>query len=190
MRLPSLILLLAMSALTAGEPTDPLVAGPKIVAEAFGQLSAALGAAVADGGPAKALPVCRERAPAITAQVAEAHGVKLGRASAKPRNPKNSATEDERTVLAEFAAVLAKGKTPRPVVRTAPDGSRTFFAPIVLANPLCLQCHGKPGADISEATQAAIRAGYPEDRATGYKLGELRGLWRVTFAGTQSPQSR
>lgn len=190
MRVFSLFLLLAVPTLAAGEPTDPLVAGPKIVAEAFGQLSAALGAAVADGGPSKALAICSERAPVITARVAEANGVKLGRASAKPRNPGNSATEDERNVLAEFAAALAKGETPRPVVRSAPDGSRTFFAPIVLANPLCLQCHGKPGADITEATQAAIRATYPEDRATGYKLGELRGLWRVTFAGTQPPPSR
>jgi hypothetical protein len=27
----------------------------------------------------------------------------------------------------------------------------------------------------------AIRKLYPEDRATGYKTGDLRGAWAVTF---------
>lgn len=188
MKIP--ILFLAVSVLAAEEAPDPFVAGPKIVAEAFGELSAALGAALADGGADRALPVCRERAPEIATTVAGRHGVKLRRATLKPRNPQNAATEDERKVLAGFAAALAQGETPRPVVHSEADGRRTFFAPIVLANPLCLQCHGQPGSEVKEATQAALRVHYPDDRATGYKLGELRGLWRVTFAGPQSSHTR
>jgi hypothetical protein len=47
--------------------------------------------------------------------------------------------------------------------------------------PACLQCHGQPGTDINEATMAQIKNLYPEDHATGYKLGDVRGLWKVTF---------
>lgn len=61
------------------------------------------------------------------------------------------------------------------------DGSTSFIAPIVLGNPLCLQCHGTPGEDIDPETLASIQKFYPNDKATGFKLGDLRGLWRITF---------
>ena len=48
-------------------------------------------------------------------------------------------------------------------------------------NPPCLQCHGTPNQDIAPETLAAIQKLYPDDKATGFKLGDLRGLWRVTF---------
>ncbi len=51
----------------------------------------------------------------------------------------------------------------------------------MLGNPLCLQCHGTPNQDIAPETLAAIQKLYPGDKATGFKLGDLRGLWRVTF---------
>jgi hypothetical protein len=44
---------------------------------------------------------------------------------------------------------------------------------------MCLQCHGKPGTDISEATTAKLRQLYPNDKATGYGINELRGIWVV-----------
>lgn len=63
----------------------------------------------------------------------------------------------------------------------SPEGSVHFYAPILLAAPVCLQCHGRPEKDIAPATMAAIKKLYPEDKATGFQLGDLRGLWRVTF---------
>ncbi len=163
---------------------DLAEAGPKIVAEAFGRLSAALGEAMAKDGAAGALAVCSEKAPAIAAEVGRRHGVTLRRAAIRARNPKNAADERERTVLAEFAATMAKKESPKARTILEPDGSSTFLAPIVLVNPLCLQCHGTPGKDIAPATLAAIRKLYPEDQATGYRMGDLRGLWSVKSAPT------
>jgi hypothetical protein len=174
-------LLLGTSVALGQSVPDPATEGPKIAAEAFAKLSSALGSAIVQGGPAAALPVCNEQAPRITAEVAQAHGVTLRRATVLARNPKNAADETERAVLAEFAETLAAKDTPKAKVVSQTDGSRVFFAPIVLANPLCLQCHGRPEQDVSAATLAAIRAKYPEDKATGYRLGELRGLWRIDF---------
>jgi Protein of unknown function (DUF3365) len=170
-------LLLAGSVATssfADTPPEPSEAGPKIVAAAFAQLSAALGDALS-------LNVCSEKAPAIAAAVGREHGVTLRRATLRPRNPKNAADAREQQVLAAFAEAMARKEAPKPQTQREPDGSATFFAPIVLANPLCLQCHGKPGQEVAASTLTAIRAKYPEDKATGYALGELRGLWRVTF---------
>jgi hypothetical protein len=176
------ILTLAVFALTK---PDPAVEGPKIIAEAFGRLSGALAQAIAKEGPAKALSVCSEKAPQIAKEVATTHGVTLRRASAKPRNPKNAADNAEKAVLEVFAAALAKKEAPKPQTITNADGSTSFFTPIVLGNPLCLQCHGTPNQDIAPETLVAIQKLYPDDKATGFKLGDLRGLWRVTFPNSK-----
>ena len=176
-----LLLTLAATAGFAQTKPDAAVAGPKVIAEAFGKLGAALGEAVAKSGPAGALPVCSEKAPEIAAGVGKAHGVTLRRASDRPRQPKNAADDAEKTILAAFADALSRKEAPKPQTVEHPDGGVSYFAPIVLANPLCLQCHGTPGVDIAPATLEAIRKAYPDDKATGFKLGDLRGLWRVTF---------
>jgi hypothetical protein len=44
---------------------------------------------------------------------------------------------------------------------------------------MCLQCHGKPGTDLSETTIAKLSQLYPNDKATGYGINELRGIWIV-----------
>jgi hypothetical protein len=125
--------------------------------------------------------VCSEKAPQIAKEVAAHHGVTLCRATHKPRNPKNAADEVEKAALEAFGAALAKKEAPKAQIITNADGSRTFLAPIVLGNPLCLQCHGTPNQDIAPETLAAIQKLYPDDKATGFKLGDLRGLWRITF---------
>jgi hypothetical protein len=84
-----------------------------------------------------------------------------------------------------FLAALENQENPNPQVITHADGSRDFLAPIVLGNPLCLQCHGTPGKDIGPETLAAIKKIYPEDKAIGYQLGDLRGLWRITFPASK-----
>ncbi len=172
--------LLTLSAFSQSAP-DPEVEGPKIIAEAFAKLSGALGEAIGKSGPAGALSVCSEKAPQIAKDVGTAHGVTLRRATHKPRNPKNAADDVEKTALEAFMAALANKEAPTPQVITNADGSRAFLAPIVLGNPLCLQCHGTPGKDIAPETLAAIEKLYPDDKATGFQLGDLRGLWRITF---------
>ncbi len=169
------------SACFAQAKPGPAKAGPEIVAEASAKLIAALTAAIAKDGPASAIGVCSERAPEIAAEVGKAHGVTLRRASDKPRNTSNAATAAEKLLLAGFATSIEKKEPPKPQIVSIPDNSATFFAPIVISNPLCLQCHGTPDRDIAPATLTAIRKLYPDDKATGYKAGDLRGLWSITF---------
>jgi hypothetical protein len=167
--------------LVAQNQLEPAEVGPKIVAETFGQLSAALGDAVAQSGAPGALRICAEKAPQIATEVGLAHGVTIRRASQRPRNPRNVADHTEQEVLAAFADALTRRETPKAQTRLNEDGSRSFFAPIVLANPLCLQCHGVVVQEVKPATVEALRKLYPDDRATGFKLGDLRGLWHVRF---------
>jgi hypothetical protein len=46
---------------------------------------------------------------------------------------------------------------------------------------MCLNCHGEPDKDIKPENLALIRRLYPQDQATGFQLGELRGAWRIDF---------
>ena len=176
-----LVLLLAILPCHAEPAADPATAGPKIVAEASAKLLTELTAAIAKDGPQGAIAVCSERAPQIAAETGKAHGVTLRRATTKPRNPKNAADAIERKTLETFAAAIEAKQPPQPQVIAAENGGKVFHAPILLASPLCLQCHGNPERDITPATREALRKAYPADQATGYTVGQLRGLWSVNF---------
>jgi len=164
----------------AAEP-DRLADGKRLTAEAFALLSKNLAEAIAKDGVPGAIGFCSEKALPLTASVGADFGATLRRASHKARNPRNKADATELEILNAFRDTLTAGKAPEPQSRKHADGSQSFFAPIVLANPLCLKCHGAPGQDIDADTLAALRKMYPQDEATGFKLGELRGLWRVDF---------
>ena len=158
---------------------DVVRQGSALTAQAFGRLSGALQAALASGGVTNALAVCSDQAAALTAKAAGDSGASLRRVSHRPRNPANAADEGERARIAAWIADLAAGRTPAPTVDLQPDGSAVYRAPILLASPVCLKCHGDPAAEIQPGDAALIRRLYPHDQATGFKLGEIRGLWRV-----------
>ncbi len=155
--------------------------GKAIAAQAFGVLSSNLTTALSQGGVSNAVQFCSVEALPLTTSVADTNHVTLRRVSHKARNPKNRPDAAELAVLDEFRASLSPGKTATPIVRTNASGDATFFAPIVLNNPLCLNCHGQPGTDIKPEHLALLQRLYPKDEATGFKLGDLRGLWRIDF---------
>jgi len=155
--------------------------GKEITMRAFGTLSSNLMQAVSRGGVSNALEFCSLNAASLTKSAANTNLIEVRRVSHKARNPGNKANAAELAVLKQFRSGLASGKAPTPVIQTGADGSATYFAPIALNNPLCLNCHGQPGSEIKKENLAVIKRLYPKDEATGFKLGELRGMWRIDF---------
>jgi hypothetical protein len=49
--------------------------------------------------------------------------------------------------------------------------------------PLCLVCHGK---GLSDEVKATLEEYYPDDLATGYSLGQVRGAISVSSAATHT----
>lgn len=135
-------------------------------------LVGALTHAMGKGVPA-AIEVCNTEAPALTAKLST-DGITVGRATRKPRNPANAATGWQADALTHFEAVAAAGKPLQGVTfaRRLPDGRTAYAEPLVIQE-LCLACHGE---QLAPEVAAAIGARYPQDQATGYKLGELRGV--------------
>jgi hypothetical protein len=48
----------------------------------------------------------------------------------------------------------------------------------IVMQPQCLACHGQ---DLAEPVSAAIEERYPEDQATGFVAGELRGAFLIEW---------
>jgi hypothetical protein len=171
----------APAPLTSAQQQAVLTRGKAIAAETFGLLSTNLQNAIVSGGVSNALPYCSLAASPLTASMAERHGVQLRRITHRPRNAAARATTDELAILEGFRASLTASNPPAPFVTNLVPGQATFFAPIVLSNALCLNCHGIPEQDIHAPNLAVIRQLYPQDEATGFRLGELRGAWRIDF---------
>lgn len=149
-------------------------------------LSAELATVIADGGAASAIPVCSETAGPVIQQIAAERGVEMIRLSDKPRNPARRAEGTDAAAIETFRTLSSGDRSLEPLVEISADGSATVRLPIFVSAPLCLQCHGSE-EDISSETRAAILAVYPEDEATGYRIGDLRGIWRVKVPAAAAP---
>ncbi len=137
------------------------------------QLKAALLAGLAKG-PEEALGACKDQAPRITAK-AQGPGISLGRTSHRLRNPANAPPQWVRPILDRYVA----GKKPlgEPTVQRLGDGRWGVVEPIVL-QPMCTTCHGK---QIAPSVARRLRELYPQDQATGFEPGDLRGVFWVTL---------
>jgi hypothetical protein len=148
-----------------------------------GNLKKELVGAMEKGGPVSAIDICRTAAPSIAEAQSQQHGVEVARTALKVRNPKNAADEFERRVLEDFVKKIEAGSDPAMLdyseTVTAADGSKEFryMKAIPTAEKPCLACHGE---NIAPEVKAEIDRLYPEDEATGFKAGELRGAFTVT----------
>ena len=128
------------------------------------------------GGPAFAVAFCNERAMPLTDSLSERYNCRIQRISAKYRNQANKPTENDEAVLLQ----LNTSNATKPILKSE-NGERIYYKPIKIAMPACLNCHGNEGKEIALQTMEAIRKKYPDDLATGYKEGDFRGMWKITF---------
>lgn len=135
---------------------------------AFALVSRVTESMQASGAPAT-IEVCAGEASTITETVANEHGVRMGRTSFALRNPANAPPA--------WAAELVAAHGAEPAVRVGPDGTLGVLSPIRLMPP-CETCHGAPEA-IAPELRVVIAARYPDDRATGFSAGDLRGYFWV-----------
>lgn len=125
--------------------------------------------AIASGGAASAIGVCRAEAPLLAAAVAREQGVRIGRTSHKLRSGMNAAPD--------WAVAYVDMQVAQPVLLAHPDGRLAALHPIRVL-PACLACHG-PADSLSADVRTALARDYPADRATGFAEGDLRGWFWV-----------
>jgi hypothetical protein len=133
------------------------------------------------GGPLAAIEVCHSKAPGIAEAVSLEQGMQLSRVSLKNRNPDNSANEWQAAVLMDFQERVdsgedAAGLSWQETAETG-DGAEYRFMKAIPTGAVCLACHGKV---LAPEVAAQIESLYPEDKATGFSEGDLRGAFVVT----------
>jgi hypothetical protein len=167
-----LFLLIAATPLLSGVSEQDLARGAELLQPFKQQLQSALRDGLARG-PAEAITACRTRAPEIAAALSEA-GIRVGRTSQRLRNPANAPPE--------WAEPLLDAYRGDPSVRAgravALDEDRRGYVEPIFVQPPCLTCHGE---NLPESISSRLSQLYPEDRAVGYRVGDLRGVFWVEF---------
>ena len=163
-----------------GADEDPRIAASHDYASQLQEaLSGKLMAAMQQGGPISAIEVCQIEAPRIAAELSSSgEPSRVWRTALKLRNPNNAPDDEASGVMQQFTQSLAEGdKPPMTEFITYPDGSARYMQSIIMQPP-CLACHG---GSLPEDVQAAIAERYPEDEATGFEVGDLRGAFVVDW---------
>ncbi|MBK9360402.1 MAG: DUF3365 domain-containing protein [Rubrivivax sp.] len=176
--LPALALGLAGCASGPSQDTAWQAEARQVAASVPPRLLTVLQAEIARGGPAGAVEVCRDKAPAMARAASEQSGWAIRRVSLRNRNPKAVPDAWERAALEDFDRRAAAGEPPAQLerVEVVNDGGRRLqrYMRALPTQDLCVQCHGTPDR-ISPAVAAKLTQIYPQDRAVGYRVGQIRG---------------
>lgn len=177
--LSAAILLWLSPSLAAGFE-ERKVASREAVKEFAGRLKGELQGAMKAGGPLKAVKVCSQRAQVIAGEISREKGMEIGRTSLRVRNPANAPDAWERAALESFEERRKGGESldameEAEVVKE--DGKEVFrYLKAIPLQKVCLTCHG---SELAPDLSRKISEIYPDDRATGFREGDLRGAFTV-----------
>lgn len=151
--------------------------GDSIVAVAQQLHIARLTEHLAQGGAAAAIPYCQPENYEEAETLQDKFGAISRRYSAAPRNPQNQADAATAPLVARYSTGQEQGA----VVEALNQNELRYTSPIYLRDQSCLSCHGSVGQDIGQADYTLLQEKHPQGQATGYKQGDLMGVWVLTF---------
>lgn len=135
-------------------------------------------------GLAGAMDFCSLNAGVLTEKVNSEipQGWSVKRVSAKNRNPDNALDEIDFKANMYFQKAQ---KNPSLWLEEKVNGKHLasrYYKPLKV-EATCLACHG---TNLSDVVTNVLKTKYPKDLATGYKVGDLRGLVRVRIPAEQN----
>lgn len=143
------------------------------------KLLASLQQEISKSGPEGAIPVCKDMAPKMAAEISQQTGWKIKRVSLKARNEARAIPDEwEKAALEDFDKRAAAGEPPAQLEKGERIGNEYRYVKALPVQPLCLSCHG-PVDQLSPAVKSVLSQHYPNDRATGYSVGQIRGAISV-----------
>lgn len=167
-------LLLGASLFAEQIPQSVIDTGQKISSELLKNLSSKLQNEIKTNGLLSAVSFCHSNALVLTEEInlKQVEGLSVKRISLKERNPANIPSPDETKALESMHVLLDKKELPEYIVEEGIK-SYKYYKPLVIKKEACLKCHG----DITKNPELSsyLEEHYPEDKASGYKMGDLRG---------------
>lgn len=177
--LTTMLLISTISPAFADEPVaDEKITEARILTKAFGaDMKKALKTAVAKNGMAGAIQVCGKISP----EVAHSHsqnGWSVGRTSHRVRNMANAPDTWESQVLVDFARRHEAGESFAQMEFGEWVSGEYRYMKAIGTQPFCISCHG---SNIMTTVQTEIDTQYPDDTATQFKVGDLRGAFTLKW---------
>ena len=166
--------------LTVSEQQDYLSKGDSIATQAQQVLMKNVSTAIQEKGVAGAVDFCNINAMPLTDSLSTLNAVNIQRISEKNRNPNNAiVSELDKSALEQIKIMLKDTSISTKHLIVQESGNVYYYKAIPLGMPTSISCHGNTTTDITPETLKVIQTKYPTDKATGYQLGELRGLWKI-----------
>ncbi|WP_009033076.1 Tll0287-like domain-containing protein [Indibacter alkaliphilus] len=154
--------------------------GNEISQEAQDQLISTLQNAISEKGVPGAIEFCNLEALPILKEVGDRYKVEIRRASFDYRNPEDKPRAYEEGILDTYVYNMENDLDSEPSVQKLENGEVLLYSKAIkIPSALCLNCHGQPGEEISPETMSKLDELYPEDKAKGHKIGDLRGMWSI-----------
>lgn len=132
--------------------------------------------AVKTEGVPGAINYCNLNAMEIVKKLEDSLEISIKRVTNKTRNPADSLTGVEKEIWEAYSYDPTKASAQ---IQEFSETELIFTKPILIGSGLCLNCHGQIGNEITTENYSLIHQLYPDDQATGYQLGDLRGMWRL-----------
>lgn len=143
------------------------------------KLLAALQQEISKSGPEGAILVCKDMAPKMAGEISRQTGWKIKRVSLKARNDARAIPDAwEKAALEDFDKRAAAGEPPAQLEKGEKVDNEYRYVKALPVQPLCLSCHG-PVDQLTPAVKSALARHYPNDLATGYSVGQIRGAISV-----------
>jgi hypothetical protein len=173
------IVMLNIAVPASAEEDARLAEARKVATSLPPKLVGALQEEIKKSGFDGAIPVCRDMAPKMAGELAQQTGWKIKRVSLKTRN-ETRATPDawEKVALEDFDKRAAAGESPAQLEKGEVVNNEYRYVKALPVQQLCLNCHGTPD-NTADAVKQVLAEHYPNDRATGYSLGQIRGVISV-----------
>jgi len=142
--------------------------------------------AMKEGGPPRAIEICNVEAPKIESQITggKAADWTASRTALRIRNPKNAPTDWQKEGLIEIERRISAGEPPDRVDWRGHRGDHFVYMRPIMMDRLCMTCHGPLGS-IPPTVKTELDRLYPQDEATGFSMGDLRGAFVVTGPRTR-----
>ena len=131
----------------------------------------------ADPSGLEAMGFCAGSANDITRSVNAKlpKGVHVRRTALKMRSAENAPDAVDRDVMQGYVKkAAAKTLDPKDIQIVKVDDTMRVYKPLLI-KPVCMKCHGAEDK-ISDDIKAIIHKVYPKDMATGFSVGDFRGV--------------
>jgi len=179
-----LFITIACSDKSQPELTDQIKNGLRKDAKEFSEsLKNILVKEIQTNGIVSAVNICSDTAQILTNDYGVGKGIYIKRVSFKNRNQNSIPDDYESKALKYFEELKSSGKldeTTEYIEIEETNGIKKirYLKPII-TQPLCLNCHGST-ENINQEVKNVLNIRYPDDKATGYQINDLRGAVSIS----------